>query len=482
MNSQTEIFRRRVRDSLGALPPTAPHDISVSDAVRRLAETGASALVLLDSGRRPAGILTEADVARRVTFRIEGDAPVSRAMTTPVVVVETDEYLYRGIARMRRRGLRHLPVVDGDGRFAGMLHMADALAAMSEGLVQRIDRLTASDDEAEMRAAKAAQVEIAADLLADNVAATDVLGLITHVNNDLYRRVANRLVAECPSPPPVPFAVIVMGSGGRGENFLFPDQDNGMILADYPDAEHTRIDAWFAGFAEALTAQMDAIGFPFCDGYVMATNPLWRKTQSQWLDQIALWVAKRKSAAVLFADIFFDFVPVAGETSLARPVRDRVTALLPAHPMFIGDMQNAHEAMRAPLGLFGRFRMRGEDSAGRGTVDLKRYGIQPVVAAARLLALKSGISEVSTLARIEALAAAGMFSADRRDEVVGAFRTVCDILLREQIAAFGAGEKVSNRIAPAALSRRQRDELRAAFRSVDGFCDGTRAELTGRVM
>ena len=31
-----------------------------------------------------------------------------------------------------------------------------------------------------------------------------------------------------------------MGSGGRGESYLFPDQDNGFILADYPDAEHTR--------------------------------------------------------------------------------------------------------------------------------------------------------------------------------------------------------------------------------------------------
>lgn len=482
MSSRTDIFRRRVRDGLGPMPPTAPAGITIGEAVECLAATRASGLVLLDADGRPAGILTESDIARRVALRADPAAPVASVMTAPAVTVPADGYLYRGIARMRRAGLRHLPVVDGAGRLAGMLHLGDALAAASDGLVASIDRLTPDGGEAEMKAVKAAEVDVAQELLADNVAATDVLGLITHVNNDLYRRVVDRLVAECSGPPPVPFAVIVMGSGGRGENFLYPDQDNGIVLADYPDADHARIDGWFVGFAEALTARMDAIGFPFCDGHVMATNPLWRKTRSQWLDQLDIWVRRRRSAAVLFADIFFDFAPVAGDESLTRPVRDRITALLPKHPMFIGDMQSAHEAMRAPLGLFGQFLTRGRDARGRGVVDLKRHGIQPVVAAARLLALRAGIDEVPTLRRLAALEAAGILTADRREEVAGAFSTVCDILLRSQIAAFGAGEKVTNGVAPSALRRRQRTDLRAAFRTIDGFCDGTRADLTGRVL
>ena len=482
MNSQTEIFRRRVRDSIGPPPPTARHDVTVAEAVAALRDTRASGLVLVDDGGRPVGILTEADIARRVAFRADPAAPVAAVMTAPVVSIEAGEYLYRGIARMRRRNLRHLPVVDGTGRLAGMLHMGDALAAASEGLVEHIDRLTADGDEAQMRAVKEAEVEVARELLADNVAATDVQGLITHVNNDLYRRVTQQLVDDCAEAPPAAFAVIVMGSGGRGENFLYPDQDNGIVIADYPDDEHSRIDAWFVGFAEALTARMDAIGFPFCNGYVMATNPLWRKTQSQWIEQVGLWARKRKSAAVMFADIFFDFVPVAGEASLARPVRDRITEIMAASPMFIGDMQNAHEAMRSPLGWFGRFRTRGADPSGRGVVDLKRHAIQPTVAAARLLALKAGIDEVATLRRVHALGKAGVIPEARSDEVSGAFATVCDILLRAQLASFEAGEKVTNQVAPSALRARDRRALRDALRTVDSFSEGTRAELTGRVL
>ena len=482
MSSQTGIFRRRVRDCLGVPPPSAPHDISISDAVACLVETRASGLVLLDDDRRPVGILTEADIARRVALRADPAAPASSVMTAPVLCIDAAEYLYRGIARMRNNGLRHLPVTDTDGRLAGMLHLQDSLASASEGLVARIDRLAGgADDVASLRLVKAAQAEIAAELLADSVPVGDVQGLITHVNNDLYRRVTRALLAEADGPPPADFAVIVMGSGGRGENFLTPDQDNGLVIADYPDADHDRIDSWFVDFSEKLTARMDAIGLPFCDGYVMATNPLWRKTQTQWLDQISYWMRRANASAVLLADIFFDFRPVAGEAALAAPVRDRITEGMTANRRFLGDMLRHHSHFRSALGFLGRFRTEG-GGAHRGRINLKYHGVQPVVAAARLLALRDGIAETSTAARLAALETSGALTAGDREEIEMAFATVCDVLLRAQVADSEAGAAVTNFVAPAALTRRRRHDLRAACRIIDRFSDGVRAEISGQVI
>ena len=62
--------------------------------------------------------------------------------------------------------------------------------------------------------------------------------------------------------PPVPFCVIVMGSGGRGESYLYPDQDNGFILDDYPDDQHTELDAFFIKLAERMTRDLDMVGTP----------------------------------------------------------------------------------------------------------------------------------------------------------------------------------------------------------------------------
>ena len=184
-NSQTEIFRRQVSDCPGTPPPTAPVTSTVAEAVDCLYETRASGLVFMDKNNRPAGLLTEADVTHRVAFELSPETPIADVMTVPVVTVAADEHLYRAIARMRRNKLRHLPVTATDGTLAGMLHLDDALAFVSNDLVQRIDRLSGDGSDAAYRGVKQAQVELAAGLLADNVLATDVLSLITYINNDI---------------------------------------------------------------------------------------------------------------------------------------------------------------------------------------------------------------------------------------------------------------------------------------------------------
>ena len=84
---------------------------------------------------------------------------------------------------------------------------------------------------------------------------------VSETNRDIHRRLIDLLIQEMADdglgPPPVAFCVLVMGSGGRGESFLSPDQDNGFILDDYPDEEHDRIDAWFRELAGRFVDALD---------------------------------------------------------------------------------------------------------------------------------------------------------------------------------------------------------------------------------
>ena len=138
--------------------------------------------------------------------------------------------------------------------------------------------------------------------------------------------------------PPVPFCLIIMGSGGRGENFLYPDQDNGFILDDYPDSDHTRIDRYFIELAERFNKDLDVVGFPLCRGHVMACNPLWRKTRSQWREQIQHWGRRRHNIAIQLSDIFFDFRGVFGEVQWALELRRAVTDMIRRSPIFLSGM------------------------------------------------------------------------------------------------------------------------------------------------
>ena len=160
--------------------------------------------------------------------------------------------------------------------------------------------------------------------------------------------------AEDGGEPPVAFARIVMGSGGRGESFLFPDQDNGFILDDYPDTEHARIDPFFIELAARMTDELDQLGFPLCRGGVMATNPVWRKTRSQWRQQFERWIAKRSEVALLLCDVLFDFRASTALTRLAEELRDMILASCRENPGFLREMFGVQAEHRAGLGWFNR--------------------------------------------------------------------------------------------------------------------------------
>ena len=147
--------------------------------------------------------------------------------------------------------------------------------------------------------------------------------------------------------------------------------------------------------------------------------------------------------------------------------------------MFLNGLQQQHDGTRSALGLFGRIRTARANTGHAGEIEMKRYAIQPVVAAVRLLALASGVSATGTRGRVQALAEKGVVKPDDAEDILNAFGVVCDILLRRQIEGFKAGEPVTNYVAPASLRRSSKRDLRNALRVIDLLTARVRAEFTG---
>jgi CBS domain-containing protein len=483
-HSHTAAFRQRVRDHLRTPPVVVRGATPALEVVARMTDAGASAALVVDKGRIQ-GILTEQDVTRRIAGRAVADVPVEALMSAPVATVGCEQPLYEAIGLMRRLGLRHMPVVDNAGALAGMVYLHDALAAANEGLVEEIDRLTHEETLEGLRLVKAAQVQLAEGLLGDRVPAPEIQGLISWLNNDIGRRVLAQNVAALAADgwgePPVAFSAIVMGSGGRGESLLFPDQDNGFVLADYPDEAHGRIDPFFIELAARMSAHLDTLGFPLCRGGVMAINPVWRKTESQWKAQVRRWITRRSEVALQLCDVLFDFQSFYGEAALAEELRGVILGLCQANPGFLRDMFSVQADHRAALGWFSRLLTERADPAHRGEVNLKYAGTLPLTEAIRLLALRRGIPATGTLARIDALAAVGDLDRDTCDRLRGAFDHITGLQLRQQVADFRAGRLIGNFVDPDALTARERDLLKDGLRAINGLRDRLKAELTGDV-
>ena len=482
---ETTIFWK----TAGELVEHAPIILSLDDdcghAVNAICEAKASAGIIIDDSKGIAGIITEQDVVRKLSYRVPEATPLKDVMSQPVRTIAEDDYLYHAIAVMQRFGLRHIPVLDDNQHPIGMLQLDKALSAVAPQRLAQVDLLAQEDTISGLREVKAVQAHIARQLFSENIPVPHILGVLTHINNGIYRSLLEAnikaMAKEGLGSAPVKFAVIIMGSGGRRESYLYPDQDNGFILEDYPDEDHDRIDSWFIELADRLTQQLDQVGIPLCNGYVMAINPLWRKTISQWRAQTTGWIKKQSPMAIRFADIFFDFQSVYGQHSLATELQQHISKTVKNAHGFLNQLYHDDSDIGVPLGWFGRLKTISDDPERKGQIALKHSGLLPMIQSVRLLALKAGILETSTLGRIAELRAIDMLSTDLADELEGAYANMSFMLLRHQLEAQEAGRAVDYFVNADRLTRRERRLLVNAFKAIQDLMEKTKYEISGEI-
>lgn len=113
----------------------SPHE-TVQAVTERMADTGVGTVVVLDEDRRPAGILTDRDVALRCVAqrRDPGATDVRSLMSAPVACVHESTPIETALARMVGAHARRLVVVDDDRQLVGILALDDVLELLAEEL------------------------------------------------------------------------------------------------------------------------------------------------------------------------------------------------------------------------------------------------------------------------------------------------------------------------------------------------------------
>lgn len=111
---------------------------SVRTAAQRMATRSVGMLLVLDTGRRPAGVVTDRDIALRCAG--EGLDPdvttVAEVMTPSPRVVTEMTAVEDALTVMRTHGVRRLPVVNALGELAGVISLDDILSLLAEELWQ----------------------------------------------------------------------------------------------------------------------------------------------------------------------------------------------------------------------------------------------------------------------------------------------------------------------------------------------------------
>ena len=212
----------------------------------------------------------------------------------------------------------------------------------------------------------------------------------------------------------------------------------------------------------------------------MATNPVWRKSISQWRAQIAGWAHRRSLQSVMWADIFLDFRAVGRAAALGDELRAAVLQVCAEQPLYLKQLSWEHVRQDVPLGLFGQ--LLGEPGAEHhDEIDLKLRATLPLVGLIRMLALRAGIAATGTLDRLRALIAAGRISEGFGAMLAEDFAVLTAMRVRQQIADLEAGRPVGNHLKLAGLGERERKRLVRLFRSVDTLRRIAAQEFGGRL-
>ena len=457
MRRPRDLSTVRVERLMASDPVSAPPETTIADAARLMRDHHISSLCLVDKDGL-VGLVTLRDlVGKAVAADLSLDAPVSEIMTAAPWTLPPSAIGSDVLHMMLEHRMGHLPIVEA-GKLVGIVTQTD----LTRYQAMNVSGLVADAAQATSVAAMADITERIPQMLVQLVSSGHRHDVVTRMITDVADVVTRRLLKMAEDelgPPPGQYLWLACGSQGRKEQAGVSDQDNCLILEDGlgKDAE-----SYFEKLAKFVSDGLNACGYIYCPGDMMATNPRWRQPLSVWREYFRGWIAKPSKEAQMLASVMFDLRPIGGAECLFDGLQAETLAMAARNSIFTAHMASNALSHGTPLGLLRDFATirSGEH---RNTIDLKHAGVVPVVDLGRMYALQGQLTAVNTRARLEEAIVQGAVSSGGGRDLIEAYDVVATTRLEHQAGLIKRGAAPDNFLPPAQLSDLERSHLRNAF-------------------
>ena len=165
----------------------------------------------------------------------------------------------------------------------------------------------------------------------------------------------------------------------------------------------------------------------------------------------------------MYSTIFFDFMPLSGDSSLCQDLRVIVHAELRRSPSFLYFLLENDLKNKPPLGMLGRFIVE-KDAAHKGELSLKQAGSIFIVDCIRMFLLEKGVDATTTVDRINELVKLEVLNQETAEHLKAALEAFTFLRLRREIELIDEGKEPSHYIDPYLLSKNEQEILKEAFR------------------
>ncbi len=435
---------------------------SVRDAMLQMNQLRGDAVVVIDSDTKiPLGIVTLRDLVNAIAF--EGgdlEQPIAAMMTGAPFTLPADAPAHRATVLMIKRNVRHVVLVEADGKLCNLVSRSDLFGLRGGGaevLAEAV--MTAVDVESMAQAAEEIRRR-GAELFAAGMGVEGICQWMSALNDIIVIRIIELIEDEFDLPA-VPWCWLVFGSEGRLEQTFSTDQDNGIIFLPGETSDTEAMRDAFLPFAKAVNVGLDACGFRLCRGNIMAGNPAWCLSLKEWKQRFLSWMETPEPVAILNSTIFFDFRPLYGSYDLVDSLRNWLVPLPAEHPRFLRAMAEEALTCTPSLGWTGGFVFDGGRKYPH-TIDLKLHGSRPFVDAARIWSLTHGVWATNTGDRLRAVGSHQNIKPEETAAEVEAFYLIQRFRIQKQLTVKSPDEV--NRLNPNNLNELNRLMLKEAFK------------------
>lgn len=461
-NTDNDLTTAKVRSLITKTTSTISENTTIKDAAILMDEENSSCLLVMekeDKDNHLLGILTDRDLCTRVVAQgVSTEEKVKSVMTNDIITLDSNAYVYEAMLTMQRFNVHHLPILK-NGFPIGVIDASDIMRYESQNsllLVSSIFQLNTIEELATL----SEQVKDSFVRLVNEDANSHMVGSAMAIIGQSFKQRIIELAEDELGPSPVPYCFLALGSMARDEQLIVTDQDNAIILSNSFEPE--KHDAYFGQLAQIVTEGLNRCGYPYCTGDIMATNPTWRMTQTEWEECFADWIDNPNPKALLNASIFFDLVGVHGQIKWAERLNRFITHKAKNSPKFLSAMARNALNRTPPLGFFKGFVLEN-DGKHKNSINLKRRGTAPLADLIRVHALAVGSTQQNSFERLDDILDAQILPKGRAQDLKDALEFISLVRIRHQALDVTEGREPDNNIEPENLSDFERRNLKDAF-------------------
>ncbi|WP_221074518.1 DUF294 nucleotidyltransferase-like domain-containing protein [Agarivorans aestuarii] len=455
----------KVKTILSGAPVMLASSTSIKDVAMVMSEENVSAALIKDlslddeGGESFVGIITQRDLCAKVIAQgLDVDTQVDEVMSTELVSLDHNAYIFEAMLMMLRYNVHHLPILKNK-RPIGLIEVTDLIRYESKNSLLIVSSIFQQNSIDDLILLSHQTKDCFVRMIHEDANSHMIGRAMSEIGRSFKQRLLE-LAEEKLGPPPVPYCFLALGSMARDEQLIVTDQDNAIILSnEYQEDLHGK---YFEELATYVCDGLAACGYTYCSGEIMATNPEYRKTQSQWEECFADWIDNPNPQALLNCSIFFDLYGVFGRPKWAEQLNAFILRKAKKNNRFLACLARNALNRTPPLGFFKDFVME-KDGRHRNSINLKRRGTAPLADLIRVHGLAIGSQSQNSFDRLEDIIEAGILPSSKGKDLQHAMEFISLVRIRHQALDIESDQEPDNNIEPENMSDFERRNLKDAF-------------------